>query len=768
MSTSISFTAASRYAWDSALELAALRGSAAAEPMHLVMALLSLTGRREGGFAHSANEQEERSITVEIAELSRLLAACGVDVARTNRALTGQVERRDPCPGLARPSAELQSIAANAPGERIRLVQLLAACCAQPPEHPISQQLERALFPRLRVREAADLSTASADTTPLLDELGRDLSALARAGQLAPFSDRRREHTLLSRTLLRTHRAAAVLVGEPGVGRTAIFHRLAQRFAELAPGQHPRLAALRLVQLRPSRLSATSQGRAEAARRLAALLLELRGHPEVVLVLDDLVEPARDELGLLSSLAPLIEAGDLKLLASATPAVWAAFKRSPQLAGLFEPITVEEPSVAEALPMVERFADILEQHSDFAGQVRIEREAVDTAVRLSHRYLSEGLLPGKACRLLENACHASMMVSLSRPAAAGPGGYRIGRREVASVVAEAIDQPLDLLLEDDTKRLLMLQPALEERILGQEPAIGLVCSALRRAMAMRSAHRPVNEPVASFLFVGPTGVGKSQLGKSLAPLLFGSPDALHHLDLTSFKEKHDVYRIVGPPPGYVGHGDEPALCAAVRRRPFSVVLLDEIDKAHPEVLDALMPVLDDGCLVDSQGQSVDFTNTVIILTSNLGAQALAEEPSRRRVVPFGESSQGRGTDHAVEAMIQQVREQLRPEFISRLTELVVFRPLEPASLERIARLQLAELLENLPTELRQTRVSDEVCARVVREGCRQGLGVRELHRALVREIFQPLNDRYLAGEFEGWEEIRVVERGGGGVSFEGG
>jgi ATP-dependent Clp protease ATP-binding subunit ClpC len=748
---------AAQRAWDAAHHLAALRGSAAADPVHLVMALLAAAAG-----CPALHLPEAADLDPDLAELARLMAGSGLEPAVANRALAAQVERGAPIVGVAATSGRLQAVAAQAAalageGARTRPVHLLAACCSLPDGDPTGALLDRALLPRTAIRSASGAS--SVPRTPLLEELGRDLSARARLGKLPPTCGRRAEVTRIARVLMRTRAACPVLVGEPGIGRTSTVHRFVQRLGEIGPQGLPGLRDLRVVQLDPARLRAGGLPRAQQEKRLQALLDEVRQTREIVLFLDDLAESGpEEEPSLLAALAPALERGEVRVVATATPAAWAAVERQPALARSFEAIPLEEPSAEEAGAMVECFATGLETHPGFAGQVRIEREAIEAAVRISHRFLADGRLPDKACRLLESACHATLLVSLSRPMGFGPGGFRIGRKEVASVAAEALGQPAELLLEDDARRLLLLQSALSEQILGQDDAIAAVSSALRRAVALRPPDRPAARPLASFLFVGPTGVGKTQLARCLARALFGGDEALVALDMSGFKERHDVARLVGAPPGYRGHEEEQALGAAIRKHPFSVVLFDEIDKAHPEVLDALLPLLDEGRLVDARGQRYDFTHAVVVLTSNLGAEALTAARATPRVRPFG--APAAAPESGVEAMLGEVRRVLKPEILGRLTEVVVFRPLDLAALERIGEVVLAALLADLPPALRGTLVSPEARSHVVRQGARQGLGAREVRRALEREIIEPLVDRYMQGGFEGWKGLRAELRSG--------
>lgn len=695
------------------------------------------------------------------------------------------------------------------------------------------------------VLEAVEPAEATA-----LERYGRDLTAAARAGELDPVIGRDSEIRRLIQVLSRRGKNNPVLIGEPGVGKTAVAELLAQR---IASGEVPEsLQGLRLVALDLGALIAGAKYRGQFEERLRSVLSEVRQDQQgVVLFIDELhtvVASDRSTADAGSILKPVLARGELRCIGATTPEDYSrSIEKDPALERRFQQVVIREPGVDTSIEILRGLKERYELHHG----VTISDGALVAAARLASRYISDRCLPDSAIDLVDEAAAQLRMEATSKPqmveqaeaelrrvelallaAESSPEAERLAlqqqRRQaadqlaalqqrwhqerdrqlewrdllqrdeelrlviseaerdghyeeaarlqldqladlqqqreqleqqlaadsllreqveaadIADVVARSTGIPVQRLLAGERSKLLQLEQHLGERVVGQAEAVTAVAAAIRRARAgMQSPRRPVG----SFLFLGPTGVGKTELAKALAASLFDEEEALVRLDMSEFMERNAVARLVGAPPGYVGYEEGGQLTEAVRRRPYAVLLLDEVEKAHPEVFNLLLQVLDDGRLTDSQGRTVDFRNTVVIMTSNLASQAILEHVRR---------DPGPEADAALEVAVDNaLARQFRPEFLNRIDEVIRFRPLAAADLERIVRLQLAELAALLADQQLGLEVDPSVVAALARQGYEPEYGARPLRRVLRRMIENPLATALLEERFAQAGLVRV-------------
>ncbi|MDA0139328.1 ATP-dependent Clp protease ATP-binding subunit [Solirubrobacter deserti] len=615
----------------------------------------------------------------------------------------------------------------------------------------------------LRERKPADPERAPKSA---LGEFGRDLTAAAKAGRIDPVIGRDDEIAQTIEILSRRRKNNAVLIGEAGVGKTAIAEGLALRIHEQTVPEV--LHGTRLVALDLSGMVAGAQFRGQFEQRLKKALEDASGG-NTILFIDELhtvlgAGNAEGGMDAANILKPLLARGELRVIGATTLAEYRKIERDSALARRFSAVTVEEPSVDDTVTILRGLRGAYEKHH----AVMIDDAALEAAARLSDRYITEYHLPDKAIDLVDQAAARLRLTGAKdlsaeiadavtredyeraaelkrRQGADGP--VVVGETQIAAVVADRTGIPVGELVEGELERLNDLEDDLHERVIGQDAAVEVVADTIRRARVGLSEG---DRPLGSFLFLGPTGVGKTELVKALAERLFATEKALVRIDMSEFREPHTVARLIGSPPGYVGYGDGGQLTEPVRRRPYSVILLDEIEKAHPEVWNVLLQVMDDGRLTDGEGRTVDFNNAVIVMTSNLGA---------------GQAKRGIGfTASAPKAEAARMEEAAKaaflPEFINRIDEIVTFDALSAEQVERIAAQMVERVGDRLATERDiNLDVADAYVARLAQEGFDEAYGARPLQRHIRRTLEKALTRAILAGEIADGDRVHVTEDG---------
>ncbi|HET7480312.1 MAG TPA: AAA family ATPase [Rubrobacteraceae bacterium] len=633
-----------------------------------------------------------------------------------------------------------------------------------------------------KVNTARDEPRVSA--TPTVDEYSRDLTQMAKEGKLDPLIGRVEEVETIIEILCRRTKNTPVLVGDPGVGKTAIIEGLAQWIVN---GEAPEaLADKRVLALDLSGMVAGTQYRGEFEERFKKVIEEIRENPDdQIIFLDEMhtvvgagvVEGSMDASNMLK---PALAYGEMCLVGATTVEEYRKnIEKDAALERRLQPILVSEPSVEESIEILRGLKDRYEAHH----RVEITEEAIASAAELSDRYIAGRFLPDKAIDLMDLASARVRLRAKTKPAdtkaleekdlalavedfgkpreldikvAEEPDGDRrsvaeVGADDIAEVVSRATGIPVSQLTEEDRERLLRLESQLHERIVGQEEAVEAVAEAIRRARAGLS---DPNRPIGSFLFLGPTGVGKTELARTLAHALFGDEATMVRIDMSEFQERHAVSRLVGAPPGYVGHEDAGQLTEAVRRRPYSVMLLDEIEKAHPDVFNILLQILDDGRLTDAQGRTVDFKNAVVIMTSNFGAERIKAHAHKNE-----------SFEDLKEDMSRLLRSALRPEFVNRIDEVILFRSLGRDQIARIARLLLDHTSRRLKARGIGIDLTDAAVALLAEEGFDPEFGARPLRRAIQRRVDNVLSRMVLDCSLEPGDKV-TIGAGEDGLCFE--
>jgi len=639
---------------------------------------------------------------------------------------------------------------------------------------------------------AAPADEAGDGQTPTLDRYGTDLTARAREGLIDPVIGRDDEVEQTVEILMRRRKNNPVLIGEAGVGKTAIAEGLAVRIVD---GDVPAaLTGTRLVSLDLAGMLAGARYRGEFEERMTTLLAELSAaEGRVLLFIDELhtVVGAGGAEGAVDAgnmLKPKLARGELHVIGATTLDEYRKhIEKDPALERRFQPVRVEEPSAEDTATIL---AGLRETYQDHHG-VRYTDEALTAAVEMSVRYLPDRFLPDKAIDLLDQAGArrrlaagpvdpAADLAALtadkdaavaaedyeragalrdriaaleSGDAGAGDGApTEVTAADVAEVVSRATGIPAGRMVEGERARLLRLEDELGARVIGQPDAVSAISRAVRRN---RSGMADPARPVGSFLFLGPTGVGKTELAKSLAESLFGDADRMIRVDMSEFGERHTAARLVGAPPGYVGHDEAGQLTERIRRNPYSVVLLDEMEKAHPDVYDLLLQVLDDGRLTDGQGRTVDFSNAVVIMTSNIGSELISARGTGLGFTSGTAQARAESADDLRKRLMGRLREVMRPEFLNRIDEIVVFDRLGEGELHTITDLLLQDSRDRLGAREIGIEIADEVIDWLAQRGHQPEFGARPLRRTIARELDDRLADLLLADDLTAGDTVRV-------------
>ena len=646
--------------------------------------------------------------------------------------------------------------------------------------------------------------SAGQESAPTLMQYVRDLTAAARAGELDPVIGRSEEIERIIQILSRRTKNNPVLIGEPGVGKSAVAEGLAQKIAE---GNVPELLrGKRIVSLDLAGMLAGAKYRGEFEERMKNVMDELKRDRRIILFIDELhtligAGAAEGAIDAANILKPALARGEIQCIGATTIDEYRKhIEKDAALERRFQPVQVGEPSKEEAVAILKGLRDRYEAHH----KVRITDEAIEAAVQLSDRYITDRYLPDKAIDLIDEAASRVRIRSYTTPpdmkeleakiqqlnkekeeAIAHQNFERaaqirdeerairadmeaqrkawedrrstaqrqVGAEEVAQIVASWTHIPVTQLTQDESDRLLHLEETLHQRVVGQDEAVSAVSRAIRRA---RAGLKDVHRPIGSFLFLGPTGVGKTELCKALAEAMFGDESALVRIDMSEYMEKFSVSRMIGSPPGYVGHDEGGQLTEAVRRKPYSVVLFDEIEKAHPDVFNILLQVLEDGRLTDSTGRTVDFRNTICVMTSNVGA---ADVEKNSRALGFSSTGKGemsaRSYERMKESMLEELKRTFRPEFLNRVDELIVFHPLDEENILRIAGLMVGSVAQRLKERGIALSWDDNVLQYLAKEGFDPTYGARPLRRAIQRMVEDDLSEEILSGRIKLGDTVRM-------------
>ena len=636
--------------------------------------------------------------------------------------------------------------------------------------------------------------------TPTVDQFGVDLTAKARAGELDPVVGREDEVDQTMEVLSRRTKNNPVLIGEAGVGKTAVVEGIAQR---IVAGDVPeQLEGKRIVQLDLTGMVAGTRYRGDFEERMTKLVAEVREHSdELIVFIDELhtmVGAGGSSEGGMDAgniLKPALARGELHIVGATTLDEYRqSIEKDAALERRFQPVMVPEPSVTDTIAILHGLRDRYEAHH----QVRFTDEALTAAAELSERYVTDRFLPDKAIDLVDQAgarkrlrakgphtdsreierrleslqrdkdqavadedyeragalrdeiAQAQQELEQARTERRSDQGgvLEVSVEDIAEIVSRSTGIPVSQLTETERDRLLGLEGQLHERVIGQDDAVTAIAEAVRRS---RAGLGDPDRPIGSFLFLGPTGVGKTELAKALAAAMFGDEDRMVRVDMSEYGERHTVSRLIGSPPGYVGYGEGGQLTEKIRRRPYSVVLLDEMEKAHPDVFNTLLQVLDDGRLTDSQGRTVDFRNTVLIMTSNVGSELITTNTQALGFAPTNVDP----SQSLQDRLMPRLRESFRPEFLNRIDEVIVFKRLDEAQLRRITDLLLDETRERLSTQDIGIAITEAAVDRLAELGFQPEFGARPLRRTIQRQVGNRLSSMLLGGELHGGQTVTV-------------
>ncbi|OUO41699.1 ATP-dependent Clp protease ATP-binding subunit ClpC [Megamonas hypermegale] len=638
--------------------------------------------------------------------------------------------------------------------------------------------------------------------TPLLDKYGRDLNELAKNNKIDPVIGRNREIERVIQILSRRTKNNPVLIGEPGVGKTAVAEGLAQR---LIQGLTPKiLANKRIISLSMASLVAGAKYRGEFEDRLKKIIDEITQAQNIILFIDELhtlvgAGASEGSLDAANILKPALSRGEIQIIGATTLKEYKKYiEKDAALERRFQTIMVEEPTVEDAISILMGIRDKYEKFHC----AKITDKAIEAAVKISHRYITDRFLPDKAIDLMDEAAAKVRLSTVANPRnitslelqlnslrkdkekaindqdyelaakirdeetnlkeqladikadweAQNNAQVEVTENDIADVATLWTGIPIRKLVTKEADRLLHMEDIMHKRVVGQNEGVCAVAKAIRRA---RAGLKDPKRPIGSFLFLGPTGVGKTELARSLAEAIFGDESAMIRFDMSEYMEKHTVSRMVGAPPGYIGYDEGGQLTDAIRRKPYAVILLDEIEKAHPDVFNILLQVLEDGRLTDSQGRTVDFKNTVIIMTSNAGAFKLQKQSNNTLGFAVNDNANEEVNDNAKKLVMEEVKKQFKPEFLNRIDEIIIFNPLTDKELLQIVDLLLHDVENRLQLLGIKISVTDKVKQYLLSHGTDSAYGARPLKRAVQRYLEDPLAEEILRKKVKEHQQITV-------------